>query len=199
MMETEKVENSMYQPKENRKALIAMSGGVDSSVAAALMLEKGYSCIGVMMKMYERKGFSENNTCILADDSGDAAKVAGKLSIPFRVFDITGEFRCEVMDRFVNCYLRGETPNPCIDCNRHMKFGRLYKLAEASGCDKIVTGHYARVSYHDKAGRWQMKKAADITKDQSYVLYSLSQEQLSHVCFPLGELTKEEVRRLAEG
>lgn len=188
----------MHQPKENMKALIAMSGGVDSSVAAALMLEKGYSCIGVMMKLYERKGFSENNACILTDDSGDAAEVAGKLSIPFRVFDYTDEFRCEVMDRFVNCYLRGETPNPCIDCNRHMKFGRLYELAEALGCDKIVTGHYARISYHDKSGRWQMKKAADITKDQSYVLYSLSQEQLSHACFPLGELTKEKVRSLAE-
>ena len=196
-----------FTEKNGKKALIAMSGGVDSSVAAALMQEKGYECIGAMMKLYRNgdltagreEDAAAGKTCCSADDAEDAAAVARKLGMPFYVFRFTEEFRCQVMDRFVNSYLRGETPNPCIDCNRYMKFEKLYERARLLGCEKIVTGHYARIQRDEESGRWQMRRALDQTKDQSYVLYSLTQEQLSHVCFPLGELTKEEVRRLAQG
>ena len=191
-----------------QKAMIAMSGGVDSSVAAALMKRQGYDCIGAMMKLYENKDIvlekgnldieGGGKTCCSADDAADAAAVAGKLDIPFYVFRFTEAFRCQVMERFVNSYVNGETPNPCIDCNRYMKFEKLYQQAKMLECEKIATGHYARINYDAETGRWQMKKAIDRTKDQSYVLYSLTQEQLSHVCFPLGELTKEEVRGLAQ-
>lgn len=206
------------------KALIAMSGGVDSSVAAALMKKKGYDCIGAMMKLYQNEDIAdaektccvvgnemgeektccavsgerkEQKTCCTAEDAEDAAAVARKLGMPFYVFRFTEEFRHQVMERFVNSYLNGETPNPCIDCNRYMKFEKLYERALLLGCDKIVTGHYARVVRDEENGRWQMRMAVDKTKDQSYVLSCLTQEQLSHTCFPLGELTKDEVRRLA--
>ncbi len=192
----------MNLSKENgqAKALIAMSGGVDSSVAAALMQGQGYDCIGAMMKLYQGEDEADQGgkTCCTADDAEDAALVARKLGMPFYVFRFTEEFRCQVMDRFVNSYLKGETPNPCIDCNRYMKFEKLYERALLLGCDKIVTGHYARTSRDEAGGRWQMRKALDQTKDQSYVLYCLTQEQLSHVCFPLGELTKDKVRELAQ-
>ena len=184
------------------KALIAMSGGVDSSVAAALMREKGYDCVGAMMKLYRNEDIAEDaakttKTCCTADDAEDAAAVARKLGMPFYVFHFAEEFRRQVMDRFVESYGNGETPNPCIDCNRYMKFEKLYERAMLLGCEKIATGHYARVCFDAAGGRWQMRKALDQTKDQSYVLYSLTQEQLSHVCFPLGEFEKAEVRKLA--
>lgn len=174
--------------EKTKRVLIAMSGGVDSSVAAALMQEKGYDCVGVTMKLHGEE----------KHDAEDAAAVAAGLGIPFSVLDLTEDFKAGVVDRFVNCYLRGETPNPCIYCNRHMKFGRLLEQVEIFGCDKIVTGHYAGIWQDNNTGRWQMRKAADETKDQSYVLYSLTQEQLSHVCLPLGDFTKQQVRELAE-
>ncbi len=187
---------------EKRKALIAMSGGVDSSVTAALMQEEGYDCVGAMMKLYQNEdaGPEENGVkkCHTGDDAEDAAAVAGKLGIPFHVFRLTDDFRCHVMDRFVNSYLSGETPNPCIECNKSMKFGELMRQAGMLGCDKIATGHYVRISQDEKSGRWQMRTARDKSKDQSYVLYTLTQEQLAHTCFPLGELTKTQVRELAE-
>lgn len=190
--------------QEQKKALIAMSGGVDSSVAAALMQREGYDCAGAMMKLHrsgdrmEADGADQEKTCCSADDAEDAAEVARKLGMPFYVFSFEEEFRCQVMERFVNSYLNGETPNPCIDCNRYMKFEKLYERAEILGCERIVTGHYARIDREEKTGRWQMRRALDQTKDQSYVLYQLTQEQLSHVCFPLGALTKERVRELAQ-
>ena len=181
------------------KALVAMSGGVDSSVAAALLQEKGYNCVGAMMKLYEnREPISEEEQASgNADDADDAKAVAEKLGMPFYVFRFTEEFRCQVIDRFVKSYVNGETPNPCIDCNRCMKFEKLYGQAKLLGCEKIATGHYVRADYDEAVGRWRMKIALDRSKDQSYVLYQLTQEQLSRACFPLGELTKEEVRRLA--
>lgn len=182
------------------KALIAMSGGVDSSVAAALMIQRGYECIGVTMKLYDNEDIqidSEKSCCSL-DDIEDARAVARRLNMPYYVFNFKEDFKCKVMDKFVDCYMNGITPNPCIDCNRHLKFEQLYERAKELGCDMIVTGHYARVEKDDDTGRYYLRKAVDAGKDQSYVLYSLTQEQLSHTCFPLGEFTKEEVRRMAE-
>lgn len=190
--------------QERKKALIAMSGGVDSSVAAELMQREGYDCIGAMMKlqrsgdMIDPDGEARGKTCCSADDAEDAEAVARKLGMPFYVFQFAEEFRCQVMERFVSGYLSGETPNPCIDCNRYMKFEKLYERAKLLGCERIATGHYARIDREEKTGRWQMRRALDQTKDQSYVLYQLTQEQLSHVCFPLGTLTKERVRELAK-
>ena len=179
------------------KALIAMSGGVDSSVAAYLMRERGYDCIGVTMKLYsnEDAGVERSRTCCSLDDVEDARSVAHRLGIPYYVFNFSGDFRREVMERFVCAYEEGETPNPCIDCNRHLKFDRLYHRAEELGCDCVVTGHYARI---ERAGeRFLLKKSLIPDKDQSYVLYSLTQKQLAHTCFPLGDMAKEETRRVA--
>ena len=126
----------------------------------------------------------------------DARRVAMRLGFPYYVFNYEDDFRCEVIDRFVRAYEEGRTPNPCIDCNRFMKFGKLYERARILGCEAVATGHYARVVFED--GRFLLKKGLDRSKDQSYVLACLSQEQLAHTRFPLGELTKDEVRRLAE-
>ena len=182
------------------KALIAMSGGVDSSVAAALMQKKGYECIGVTMKLYDNEDIqiSREKTCCSLDDIEDARAVARRLGIPYYVFNFKDDFRSKVMDNFAECYMRGETPNPCIECNRHLKFEGLYRRAMELKCDVIVTGHYARISYNEKTNRYELLKGIDETKDQSYVLYNLTQEQLKHTAFPLGEYTKEECRRLAE-
>lgn len=183
------------------KAMIAMSGGVDSSVSAALMLDKGYDCIGVTMRLYSKPTELEKScgkTCCSLDDVEDARAVAQKLKMPYYVFNFEEDFSQEVIDRFVCSYEKGATPNPCIECNRYMKFDRLYKRAEVLHCDKIVTGHYARIEQGED-GRYLLKKAKNTSKDQSYVLYFLNQQQLSHICFPLGEYeSKEEIRRIAE-
>ena len=164
-------------------ALIGMSGGVDSSVAAYLMLQQGYRCKGATMRLFE-------NT------DEDARAVCDRLGIPFYVLDNREAFRQTVMEDFVRCYEAGLTPNPCILCNRTIKFGLFLQQAQELGCDCIVTGHYARIRQEN--GRFLLYKAADTTKDQSYFLYSLTQEQLSHARFPLGELTKAEVRQIAQ-
>lgn len=179
------------------KALIAMSGGVDSSVAAYLTKESGYDCIGCTMKLYNNSdiGVERSRTCCSLDDVEDARSVAYKLGIPYYVFNFTDDFGKKVIDKFVHSYENGKTPNPCIDCNRHMKFDKLYERALILGCDKIVTGHYARVENTD--GRFILKKAVDESKDQSYMLYSMTQNQLAHTLFPLGELHKTSVRDIA--
>lgn len=181
-----------------KKALIAMSGGVDSSVAAYLTKEKGYECIGCMMKLYsnEDAGLIREKTCCTSEDAEDARSVAARLGIPFYVFNFSDLFREKVIDKFISCYEKGITPNPCIDCNRYMKFDKLYERAQVLGCDKIVTGHYARIE--ETEGRYVLMKAVDPDKDQSYVLYSLSQDQLAHTMFPLGVMHKEATRGLAE-
>jgi len=179
------------------KALIAMSGGVDSSLSAKLMIDKGYECIGCNMRLYERDEEDEagSKTCCSLDDVTDAREVAHRLGMPFYVFNFTGDFREKVICPFIESYEKGRTPNPCIDCNRYMKFGKLCDRAKELGCDKIVTGHYARIVFEN--GEYKLKKALDPDKDQSYVLWFLSQEQLAHTVFPLGEYKKSEVRKIA--
>lgn len=180
------------------RALIAMSGGVDSSVAAYLMKQAGYECIGATMLLYDNGdiGIDRRKTCCSLDDVEDAGAVAHRLGIPHYTFNFKDDFADKVIRKFVSSYENGITPNPCIDCNRYLKFEALYRRAMELSCDVIVTGHYARTAHED--GRYLLKKAADVTKDQSYVLYSMTQEQLAHTVFPCGELTKTEVRRIAE-
>lgn len=180
-----------------KKALIAMSGGVDSSVCAYLTKQMGYDCMGVTMKLYENEeiGISKENTCCSLDDVEDARSVAHKLDMPYYVLNFTGDFKEKVIMPFVNCYLCGMTPNPCIECNRHLKFDMLYKKSKELGCDKIVTGHYARI---EKVGdKYVLKKAVDESKDQSYVLYNMNQELLAHTLFPLGDMSKADARKIA--
>ena len=186
---------------EGRSALIAMSGGVDSSVAAALMLEKGYQCIGVTMKLFQNEeiGIPRDHTCCSLEDVEDARSVAYSLGMPYYVFNFTEDFSRQVIDRFVKAYECGATPNPCIDCNRYMKFEKLYHRAKELHCDYVVTGHYARTAYDEKSGRWQLKKGRNAAKDQSYVLCFMTQDQIAHTIFPLGEYEdKEEIREIAQ-
>ena len=180
------------------KVLIAMSGGVDSSVAAFLMKEQGCECIGATMKLFHNEdiGVSRTKTCCSLEDVEDARLVALRLGIPYYVFNFSDDFKGQVIDRFISSYERGATPNPCIDCNRYLKFERLYERTRILGCDAIVTGHYARIEQEN--GRWLLKKSLDESKDQSYVLYSLTQDQLAHTRLPLGAMHKSETRRIAE-
>ena len=168
-------------------ALIAMSGGVDSSVAALLTVEQGLDCAGGIMKLYGST----------PGDAEYAQAVADQLGIPLCIFDFTDAFKEHVIDRFIRAYQNGETPNPCIDCNRHMKFDCLFRCAEELSKEYIVTGHYARIEPGAAGGRYLLKKGADRSKDQSYVLYTMSQERLKHTLFPLGGLTKAQVRDIA--
>ena len=186
--------------QETGKVIIAMSGGVDSSVAACLMKEKGYSCIGVTMKLFHNEdiGLSREHTCCSLDDIEDARSVAYLLDIPHFVFNFSGCFRECVIDHFVSAYENGRTPNPCIDCNRYLKFSKLFQRAAELECEYVVTGHYARIEYDAAADRYLLKRALDIAKDQSYFLYTMTQQQLRHTLFPLGALTKTEVREIAE-
>ena len=180
------------------KVLIAMSGGVDSSVAAYLMKQRGCECVGVTMRLFANEdiGISREKSCCSLDDVQDARSVAAKLEIPYYVFNFSGDFKAQVIDRFTGAYACGRTPNPCIDCNRYLKFARLYERAQLMGCDAGVTGHYARIGQEN--GRFVLKKALDPSKDQSYVLYALTQEQLAHTRLPLGEFEKSDTRRIAE-
>jgi tRNA-specific 2-thiouridylase len=175
----------------NAKAVIAMSGGVDSSVAAALMLEKGHECIGLTLKLY-----NEGSRCCSLKDVNDARGVAFALGIPHYTLNFTEAFENEVIRRFVETYESGATPNPCIDCNRYIKWKALVLRARQLEFDIVATGHYARVE-KDRGGRFLLKKARDSKKDQTYVLYPLTQEELAVTAFPLGDMTKEEVRTIA--
>ena len=181
-----------------KRALIAMSGGVDSSLAAMLMQDDGYECIGCTMRLFhnEDAGLERSRTCCSLEDVEDARSVADELGMRFYVFNFTDDFRNTVIRSFVESYQNGITPNPCIDCNRYMKFGKLFDRAKILDCNCVVTGHYARIEEQD--GRYVLKKAIDATKDQSYVLYAMTQEQLAHTRFPLGNLSKTRVRALAE-
>ena len=168
------------------KAMIAMSGGVDSSVAAYLTAQEGFECLGATMRLLEST----------SSDISDAEAVAKRLGMAFHVLDFTKEFRQEVMEDFVRCYEAGLTPNPCVVCNRRMKFGALLEAAFSMDCAYVVTGHYAQIQPSN--GRYLLKKAVDPSKDQSYFLYALTQQQLKHIRFPLGGLTKDQARQVAE-
>jgi tRNA-specific 2-thiouridylase len=170
-----------------------MSGGVDSSVAAALMLERGYEVIGVTLKQWQgADGSMPTSGCCTVADAEDARRVAAQLDVPYYVLDHVADFRERVVDPFGEAYLAGRTPNPCIDCNRRVRFRTLLERTKKLGCDVLVTGHYARV--RSEAGRYRLLRGRDPAKDQSYVLHMLGQAELAHVVLPIGEFTKDEVR-----
>ena len=176
------------------KALIAMSGGVDSSVTAKLVQDAGFECVGCTMQLFSDEEAPEGSP----DNVKDAGAIASRLGMSYHVFDYRELFRCQVIDPFIEAYANGRTPNPCLDCNRELKFGQLLREAEKLGCSHIATGHYARIEKDEKTGRYLLRKGLDETKDQSYVLYALTQEQMEHVLLPLGSMRKSEVREIAE-
>ena len=179
------------------RALVAMSGGVDSSVAAALMLEAGCEVVGVTLKQWEGPGGEMPVAgCCTVGDAEDARRAAAQLDVPYYVLDYVDEFRHEVVDRFGAMYAEGKTPNPCIECNRRVRFRALLERTDELGCDVLVTGHHARVRT-DADGSHHLLKAVDATKDQSYVLHMLDQSSLARVRLPVGEMTKTEVRERA--
>ena len=193
------MQSIITEVKQVEKVLVAMSGGVDSSVAAAILSEK-YEVTGVTLRLFTNEDIQldRSRTCCSLDDTEDARSVANRLGIPFYVYNFGDRFRECVIDRFNNAYINGLTPNPCIDCNRFIKFDALLKRAEILGHDYIATGHYVRKRFDEKTGRYQLLKGIDETKDQSYVLYGMTQEQLSKTLFPIGELTKPQTREIAD-
>lgn len=180
------------------KAIIAMSGGVDSSVAAFLAKQQGFDIIGITLRLHNENNIEQEQSCCTSQDILDAKAVCDKLGIEHRVVDFESDFKKYVIDRFVESYISGGTPNPCVDCNRFIKFSKLISMAREEGFDYVVTGHYARVAYDEATGRYLLKKGLNEDKDQSYVLYSLTQDILSCLKLPLGELSKAQVREIAQ-
>ena len=181
------------------KVAVAMSGGVDSSVAAWLLMQEGLDAAGVTLKLYDNEdvGICNEKTCCSQRDVEDAARVCDRMGIPHYVLNYRQAFIDQVIQRFITAYCAGETPNPCIDCNKYIKFGKLCETAEHMGFRYMATGHYAVVEFDRAANRYLLKKAADGTKDQSYVLYGMTQRQLAMTKFPLGGLSKVQVREIA--
>ena len=178
------------------RILVAMSGGVDSSVVAALLKEQGHEVIGVTMKLWEGpEGEMPETGCCTASDSEDARKVASKLDIPYYVLDYTESFSKNVVDNFIDMYAQGLTPNPCVECNRSVKFDHFLNQAKKLNCEKVATGHYAKIIKNENF--YELHKADYLDKDQSYVLHMLKSDDLENILFPLGEITKPEVRQIA--
>lgn len=171
-----------------KKALVAISGGVDSAVAAYLLIKEGYDVTGIMLRLYDKPD---------STDTEDAKNLCKKLGVPFVNPDYREEFKTEVIDRFAKSYLAGDVPNPCVDCNRYVKIPFVFDYALKEGFDFIATGHYARVRYNESTDRYELLKGIDKKKDQSYVLYNLKQNILSKLLLPVGELSKEQVRNIA--
>jgi tRNA-uridine 2-sulfurtransferase len=183
-----------------KRVFAALSGGVDSSVAALLLREQGFDVSGVHLRLVHNEDLGQGleSGCCSLSDAEDARCAAYRLGLNFYVFDFSAEFRAQVARRFVEGYGRGETPNPCMDCNRFIKWGALLRRAETLGYDAVATGHYARIERDGETGRWLLRRGADSGKDQSYFLSRLTQTQLSRTLLPLGDLTKPQVRQLAE-
>ena len=177
---------------ENKRVMLGMSGGVDSSVAALLLKNAGYDVIGATLELFA------GSSCCNIDTYIDAKNVCNQLGIPHFTFNYKDEFRKYVIDDFIACYANCRTPNPCIECNKYMKFGYMYEKAKEMGCEYIATGHYAKTEYSEEYGRWVLKKSNSLKKDQSYVLWNIPKELVEHVLFPLAEYEeKEEIRKIA--
>jgi tRNA-specific 2-thiouridylase len=179
-----------------KKVVVAMSGGVDSSVAAGLLVQQGYDVSGIMLRLWSEPGAGKDNRCCTPDAMALARRVAAHLGIPFYPVGVQDIFRERVVDGFIQGYLDGVTPNPCLTCNREIRWGILYERAKMLGADYLATGHYARIA-RDESGESRLLRGVDLNKDQSYVLSVLSQEKLAHTLFPLGEYVKPQVRQLA--
>jgi tRNA-specific 2-thiouridylase len=185
-------------PVPRKKVLVAMSGGVDSSVAASLLMDEGHDVMGVTMKLMTRNiNPSSSHNSLISGHIEDAQAIAGELGIPHQVLDLEESFLELIVDDFVEQYRNGKTPNPCIRCNRYIKFGILLAKADELGADCIATGHYARIQFDEERGLYTLRRASDRSKDQSYFLYTLTQKQLPRIMMPLGVRRKEEVRRIA--
>lgn len=181
------------------KVLVGMSGGVDSSVAAKLLIDAGHQVSGVTLKLFEPEDVTKDiRACGSVNDVKDAKAVAQKLGIEHMILDMKDAFRHDVMEYFIDSYLKGETPNPCLECNKKIKFGKMLEEAQKLGFDYVATGHYAKRVFDEKSGKYQLIRPADRSKDQTYVLYGLTQYQLSKTLFPLGDYDKSDARKIAE-
>jgi tRNA-specific 2-thiouridylase len=194
-MPTNLLKENQRNSRHNTRVAVALSGGVDSSVAAALLVDQGFDVIGMMMRLWSEPGTENENRCCAPDAIAQARRVADKLQIPFYVIDAQDSFYNQVVQYFIDGYTQGITPNPCLTCNRHVRWELLLNHALAFEAEFMATGHYARIQ--KKSGRFQLLRAIDKNKDQSYVLHVLNQQQLSQSMFPLGEFTKTGVRKMA--
>lgn len=185
--------------EKNKKVLLGMSGGVDSSVAAILLKKQGYEVIGATMVMWSDEKNENQEGCGSISSVADAKKVCEELEIPHYILDLKKEFKKCVIDDFIECYKNAKTPNPCIECNKHLKFNYFYKKALELGCEYIATGHYAKTEFSEEYNKYVLKKSKSLSKDQSYVLYNIPKNIISNVLFPLADFEeKQEIRKIAE-